>query len=194
VELAYDLRVDIVGTALLRRAAIPAGAPYSLPMSLGSPDLVAPEADRAFRLGVFYMISLLGLAAAYFLVTPLRDLLPLQWGIVPLAVPWWGALGAVTISLYGVFFHSTKWDPSFNYWHIGRPFLGAVLGTVGYLIFIVVINATGAKANTAGNAVYYLVAFLVGYREKTFQMLIQRATDSLFASPDKQHRPGQRPP
>ena len=163
-------------------------------MNLASAEVAAPEAARVFRLGMFYVISLLGFAAAYFLVAPLRDALPVQWGIVPLAVPWWGALGAVTISLYGVFFHSTKWDPSFNYWHIGRPFLGAVLGTVGYLIFVVVINATGAKANTSGNAVYYLVAFLVGYREQTFQMLIQRATDSLFASPDKQLKPGQPPP
>jgi hypothetical protein len=156
-------------------------------------ELTAPNARRVFLLGMFYMIVLLASAIAYFSIAPIRNALPAQWAFIPIAIPWWGALGAVTISLYGVFFHSMKWNPSFNFWHVARPFLGAVLGTVSYLIFIVVINATGAKANTNGNAVYYLVAFLVGYREQTFQMLIQRATDSLFASPDKHLKPGQPP-
>ena len=65
--------------------------------------------------------------------------------------------------------------------HIARPLAGAVFGVVAYLIFVVVIDATGATANRSGTLVYDVVAFLVGYREDTFRQLIIRATDLLLA-------------
>ncbi len=69
-------------------------------------------------------------------------------------------------------------------WHIARPFLGAVVGSVGFLIFIVVIRATCTTVSAgtaAGRAAFDLVAFLVGYREEVFRQLLKRATDVLFA-------------
>jgi hypothetical protein len=141
-----------------------------------------PGVARFFLLSISYLILLLGGAIVYFWWTPLQQAVPTQFGPVPIGVPWWGATGAVMNSLYGVFFHSEEWDPSFNFWHASRPLLGAVLGIVAYLIFVVVIDATGTQAKTSGNLVYYLAAFLVGYRETTFQGLIQRAVDVLFTS------------
>jgi hypothetical protein len=105
-------------------------------------------------------------------------------GIVPVGVPWFGALGAVLISLYGVFDHNDAWETRWNFWHYGRPFVGAVLSVVAMLIFVGLINATGAtpEVHTSGlNDVGYLVlAFVVGFRESTFRQLLARATDILL--------------
>jgi hypothetical protein len=135
-----------------------------------------------FVLELLYLLALLIGIVLYQKTSRFHGLVPDPVGIIPLAVPWWGALGAITIGLYGVFFHTRDWNDSFNYWHLARPFTGAVLGIVSYLIFIVVIDASGAKPNTSGAPVYDLVAFLVAYNEQNFQDLIKRATDALFSS------------
>jgi hypothetical protein len=156
-----------------------------------SADLPAagPKGDPArnvatwfFGLSLGYLLILLALGVGYALWPPAHQVVPETLGPIPIGVPWWGALGAVTISLYGTFFHNEAWDRSFNYWHITRPLLGAVLGMVAYLVFVVVIDATGVQAKRSGTLVYYLVAFLVGYSENTVQLLLKRATDVLFAS------------
>jgi RsiW-degrading membrane proteinase PrsW (M82 family) len=159
---------------------------------MSDPKTVVGHMPRwVFPSSIGYLIVLLGGTVLYFVLQPIRDVIPSQLGPIPVAVPWWGATGAVTASLYGVFFHNNNWDQSYNHWHISRPLLGAVLGMVAYLIFVVVIDATGVQAKTSGNLVYYVVAFLVGYREETFHGLIQRATDVLFTSATKHLKPGE---
>jgi hypothetical protein len=54
-------------------------------------------------------------------------------GLVPIAIPWFGALGAVTLSLYGVFSWNSQWDTKWNYWHAARPFVGAIFAVVSIL-------------------------------------------------------------
>jgi hypothetical protein len=114
-------------------------------------------------------------------------------GIVPVAVPWFGALGAVTISIYGIVDHSDSWQDKWDLWHVVRPVVGAILGTVAFLIFVGVIQATGTTptattTNTGSNSVkiivYLLVAFVVGFREQTFRTLIQRVVDILLSPGD----------
>jgi hypothetical protein len=114
-------------------------------------------------------------------------------GIVPLAVPWFGALGAVTISTYGVVNHYRDWQDKWNLWHVIRPVVGAILGTVAFLIFVGVIQATGTTptvttTNTGSDSIkiitYLLVAFVVGYREETFRTLIKRVVDILLSPGD----------
>lgn len=137
-----------------------------------------------FVLELAYVALLVALALAYADSQWLQRYIHDPEGPLPLSVPWWGALGGVTISLTGVFKHASTWRPDYEKWHIARPVLGAVVGSVGCLIFIVVIRATGNDATTtkpSGGAVLALVAFLVGYREEIFRELIKRATDSLFA-------------
>ncbi len=133
-----------------------------------------------FAVQLVYLLVLLLLVFAYAKSSGVRAFFPDPIGFVPLAVPWWGALGAVTVALFGIFFHNRDWNPSYNYWYVIRPVTGAVLGVVAYLIFVVVIDATGAKAKTSGTLVYDLAAFLVGNREQNFHDLIQRATGALF--------------
>jgi hypothetical protein len=66
--------------------------------------------------------------------------------------------------------------------------MGAITGSVGYLIFVAVIRSTGAAPSahsTTGAAVFDLVAFLVGYREEVFRELLRKAVDILL-SPGKE--------
>lgn len=110
-------------------------------------------------------------------------------GLLPLGVPWFGALGGVTISLYGVFDHNDDWDPRWNYWHLARPILGALLATVAFFIFYVLIAAAGEPpaiddAEGENRIVLYVLAFLVGYRESTFKELIKRVSDVILKPAD----------
>ena len=117
---------------------------------------------------------------------------------LPLAVPWFGALGAVVISLQGVFDHNGDWENRFGLWHMARPIFGATLAIVGYFIFITFVQTTGAQPVTPGDQagagdatatitnpfIYYILAFLIGYREQTFRKLIQKATDVILGPGD----------
>jgi hypothetical protein len=139
-----------------------------------------------FPLQLTYLITLVIIGLLYIHWEWLRQLLPNPAGPIPLAVPWWGALGGVTISFTGIFRNAHRWQPQYDLWHIARPFLGAVVGSVSYLIFIVVIRAAGTTATHTtpdSNAIFDLVAFLTGYREEVFRELLKRASDSLFSSP-----------
>src|SRR5262245_18942011 len=132
-----------------------------------------------FWLGMVYTGLLLLMSAVYILLFP--DPPPrLLGGILPIGVPWFGALGAVTISLEGVFRYNNQWDRTYNYWHVGRPLFGAVLGIVAFFLFVVIGSAAGIAPKFLDGSVpiekiplkdfviYYVLAFLVGYREETF--------------------------
>lgn len=137
-----------------------------------------------FSLQLFYLVALVALWLLYEHVAALHRFLPDPAGPIPLSVPWWGAVGGVTISLTGIFKNAKHWDPSYQSWHIARPFLGGVVGSVGFLIFVVVIRSTGADPtanSTVSRAAFDLIAFLVGYREEVFRELLKRATDVLLA-------------
>ena len=132
-----------------------------------------------FFLQLVYLGALIALAVLYFtdVITPRQFI-----GSVPVAVPWFGALGAVLISLTGVFEHYRDWLPSWKYWHWSRPFVGAAVGVIAVLIFQAGILAVGSTVNPdetdrPTNILYYLIAFLVGYREAAFREMIKRLGD-----------------
>ncbi|BDU72702.1 hypothetical protein [Mesoterricola silvestris] len=153
--------------------------------STSPPRILTLGPSFFFWLGMGYLVLLLLGAAAY--AHLYRDPSPfLIRGVLPVAVPWFGSLGAVVISLEGVFLKNGQWDSRFNYWHIGRPLFGAVLGTVSFFLYLFIISASGTQpkfldpdqSTTALDFnMYYIVAFLVGYREATFRDLIKRVTD-----------------
>jgi len=137
-----------------------------------------------FWLQIVYLLALAALAVLYFTDTiKVRHFV----GTVPTAVPWFGALGAVLISLTGVFTWCENWDVCYRYWHWSRPLIGASVGVIAVLIFQAGIVAAGSEpkgtTDVPKNLIYYLVAFLVGYREATFRELIKRLTDVLL-TPD----------
>jgi hypothetical protein len=143
------------------------------------------------------VIYLLGLftVAIYYIASPnswLHIVLPSAPGWLPAGVPWFGALGAVIISLSGTFDHRTDWDASWNLWHFCRPLIGISLAIISWLIFQAGILAVGSAPNqqvtpgSAGvvaptNLLFYLIAFIVGYREQVFRELIKRVADVILS-------------
>jgi hypothetical protein len=97
---------------------------------------------------------------------------------------YFGALGGLYISLLGVIFHSRRWQDRYTLWHAVRPLTGALTAGIGFLIFIVVIDSTGAKATKHTTATYDLIGFLIGYGEQAFLDLLKRATDTLLGPGD----------
>jgi hypothetical protein len=137
-----------------------------------------------FTLQILYLIGLAALAVIYFTNRSLINV-PETLGPISVAVPWFGALGAVLISLVGITQHRRDWDPSYRFWHWSRPLLGASFGSISVLMFEAGILAVGSLPTSGAqdvpkNLLYYLIAFVVGYREETFRDLIKRLTDILF--------------
>jgi hypothetical protein len=143
-----------------------------------------------FLFQIAFLIVLGALAVIYFLQKWPPNLISL--GPIPIGVVWFGALGAVLISLTGVVEHADDWDDRMYLWHLSKPLMGAALGAVGVLILQAGVLAAGTQP-TSGipgpkNLLYYLVAFLIGYRESTFRELIKRLVDLIFtpaAAPPK---------
>jgi hypothetical protein len=152
------------------------------------PYILKLRSSFFFWLGIGYTGLLLLMAVAYNISYDRTEPYLLS-GILPIAVPWFGALGAVAISLEGVFQWNLIWKKEYNYWHIGRPLFGAVLGIVAFFLFVLIVTSSGsppeilqspAKANAKDLIVFYVVAFLAGYREETFRELIRRVTDMIL--------------
>lgn len=141
----------------------------------------AMQRHTVFLVQIMWLVMLGVLAGLYF-YTNVFDDRPL--GPIPLGVIWFGALGAVLISLNGIIDHAHDWDPSFDLWHLSRPVMGAALAVVGVLIVQAGVLAVGREPNNGNipqNLLYYLVAFLIGYREETFRELLKRLVDLIFA-------------
>lgn len=149
--------------------------------------------NQTFAVAILYLIVLLAVGVIYFVH---RDWLfflafdakpPNQipsFGPIPVGVPWFGALGAVVISLTGVFEHKRDWDKDLWPWHVSRPLIGMALAVVSVLIFQSGILAVGSnpqlQSGVPKNLLYYLVAFSVGYREQTFRELMKRLLDVIL--------------
>ena len=138
-----------------------------------------------FFIETCYLIALGVVFIAWQTSATFRGALPSSLGALPLGVPWFGAVGATLISLTGIFKHSHDWEPGYELWHVARPLAGAFLGSLGSLLFLVIVNSATVGPTHKSSTDFYVVAFLVGYREATFRSLIQRATDLLLASHDE---------
>lgn len=129
------------------------------------------------------------LVAAFFLymeIDAVADFFPAKLGVLPFAVIWFGAVGGLVISLEGIFKYNRAWRPSYNYWHYLRPVVGAIIGTLGCLVFIVLTDAAAKGAAAKPNPIFYdVVALSIGYREASFRALIGRLIDAVILPPEK---------
>jgi len=111
-------------------------------------------------------------------------------GLVPLLVPWAGALGGATISLVGTAKHAGDWETKWNLWHFLRPVLGAISGTVAFIIVVIVLRTAGGLQDEAtsvpstfwADGLFLVIAFIVGFRDRMFLMLIARVADVILAT------------
>ena len=61
--------------------------------------------------------------------------------VLPLWVPLGGALGGSTISLVGIAHHASGWDgPGYAFWHLARPVLGLISGSIAVLALLFVLK------------------------------------------------------
>lgn len=145
-----------------------------------------PGAYFVYDLAVIALLAYLAIGNA---AAPAWSTWPFGWPefsferVIPLWVPWGGALGGVTISLVGVATYAHVWDSRrYRWWHLSRPLLGSVSGTFAVLIIVFVLQSvapdlTDQGFSPKGTAVLTAIAFVVGYREETFRELIKRVVD-----------------
>jgi hypothetical protein len=100
-------------------------------------------------------------------------------------VIWFGALGGVLISLAGVHDHRYDWDDRYLNWHVVRPAVGAAVAAVAVLIVQAGILAVGSQPEptTTGpgkDVLYYIIAFVSGYREETFRAMVKKVADVIL--------------
>jgi hypothetical protein len=144
----------------------------------------ARKISGVFTLQLLYAAVLAVLAGLYF-TDPKSLPLPENLGGVPVAVPWFGAAGAITISMSALSDHRHDWDPEWWFWHASRPLVGAIIGTMAVLFFVSGILAvqknpqTGSVTATS-NFLYYVIAFAIGYREESFRDLLKKVLDLLI--------------
>jgi hypothetical protein len=163
----------IIG-AVFRRMATPATA-QSQPGRLG------PMPRSIFVVEMSYLVLLIALFFAYVVSDGLRDALP-SLGPIPIQVAWFGAIGGVLAGLGGVYYHNQEWDPAYDFWHYSRPFVGAVVGGIGSLLFYVSISV-GTKNAIEPNALTFdAVAFILGFADDAFRDLIKKVTTLLFGA------------
>jgi hypothetical protein len=147
----------------------------------------AGDRRSVFFVEVAYLLLLLVLGAAYASWPAFKNIFSTDLAPIPIIIPWFAALGGVTISLSAVFRHTDDWDPTYFFWHVVRPFIAIVLGSIAYLIFLGGILATGTTGvvpatpkNPIEGVSYDVIAFVAGYREEVLRSLIKRVVDLLL--------------
>ena len=113
-----------------------------------NPNGPAEAADESVPWWIVFMnmgyLIILGLLALWWGQSPqLRSHFPVTGTGVPVEVLWWGT-GCGHGEPRSDDQVPLDRDPSLNVWHIARPFTGAVLGGVSYLIYVLVIATAGA--------------------------------------------------
>lgn len=127
---------------------------------------------------------LLWIELAYLFVLLLLGYATLKWpdcgvwkGVISqsLQTAWFGALGGITIGIYGLYSHVQQkdFDPKYKLWYLCKPIIGAIFGWFVYLIFflgLVAVQGMGDKMTKPELA--FLIAFLAGFSERfTIKMI-----------------------
>ncbi len=84
---------------------------------------------------------------------------------------WFGALGGVTIGLYGIYSHIAvkDFDASFKLWYICKPIVGAIFGwfvVLVYYVGLVSVQGASTQIDVKNPQVPYAIAFLAGFSER----------------------------
>lgn len=102
---------------------------------------------------------------------------------------WFGALGGVTIAIYGIFehIHLRDFDPKYELWYVCKPIIGAIFGWFIYLIYfigIVSVQGTG-NVNIKTPELPFVIAFLSGFSERFTIKMIDKLMSVLTSYEEK---------
>jgi hypothetical protein len=159
------------------------GPATPVPATPNAPTTPGPSGPMPLHILFFamaYLAALIGMFIAYFTSPWLRMHIPANLGPLPAGVVWFGAIGAVVVSLYGIFLYNQKWDTSYNYWHYCRPLFGAVTGSIGALMYLVLLHLGSASSVRVDPLTFYVVAFVLGFADKSFMQLLQNVTEVIL--------------
>ncbi|HWR57788.1 MAG TPA: hypothetical protein VN328_02775 [Thermodesulfovibrionales bacterium] len=101
---------------------------------------------------------------------------------------WFGALGGVTIAIYGIYEHTQlrNFDPKYELWYICKPLMGGIFGWFVYLIYYLgLVSVQGVKTDIATPELPYLIAFLAGFSERFTLKMIDKLMAVLTTWEDK---------
>jgi len=157
----------------------PANAPPPAPLHANGP---VPKSIVAAA--YVYLVLLVALFVTYVTWKEFRSDLPSALGPLPTGVVWFGAVGAVVSSFRGIFAYNQSWDPRYNIWHYSRPLLGAVTGSMGALMYWVLLTLGSTTTVTVRTTTFYVAAFVLGFADKAFVNLLNSVT-SLIINPGK---------
>jgi len=127
-----------------------------------------------------WLVLLIASFVCFQRIDAFADFVSFDLGPLPFQAIWFGAVGGWLISAQGIFKYNLKWRRSYDYWHYVRPVVGALIGTIGCLLFIVLTEAATKKAVEVNTAFYDVVALAVGYREESFRSLILKILDTII--------------
>jgi hypothetical protein len=89
---------------------------------------------------------------------------------------WFGALGGVTIAIYGIYehIHLRDFDPKYELWYICKPLIGGIFGWFVYMIYFIGLVSVQGMSNAEIHTpeLPYVIAFLAGFSERfTLKMI-----------------------
>jgi hypothetical protein len=145
-----------------------------------TPETPVDMPPHIFVLALAYLIILISVFGIYVSWSTARAHVPASFGQLPIGIVWFGATGAVIASLYGIFVYNQKWDSSYNYWHYCRPLFGAITGSIGAAIYLILLNLGSKSAIKVDDLTFYVVAFVLGFADKSFMQMLQNVTNVII--------------
>jgi hypothetical protein len=98
-----------------------------------------------------------------------------------------GALGGLTVAIWGLSIHSANldFDRAYSTWYWLKPVLGAIMGLVAVITAQAGLLAIGGQASLPasgnGKLALYILAFLAGFSERFFIGIIDRVMTALLS-------------
>jgi hypothetical protein len=134
-----------------------------------------------FFLETFYLVVLVVVFVIDMTSSSFRHDIPATIGPLPVGIVWFGALGAVIASFRGIFaYNYQKWNSGYNYWHYSRPLIGAVTGSMGALIYWVLVSLGTQKTPVIEPTTFYVAAFAFGFADWAFMAMLQNVTNAII--------------
>ena len=177
----------------------------------GSENLRDPRGIAAAAPGAMLSIVCFEMAALFVVLLMSLYHWPTWWptagyvigGVLPVIVPWAGALGGTTHALYSLIYNWYRYRGgtldrdrgrvaqgwTWNVFYPTRILLGTVFGTVAVLIVVVVtksidVGMDSQKISAEGKAVLFVIAFAVGFQQSNFKALLEKVTALILAPSD----------
>ena len=188
-----------------RQNARPQAAPAATFTPRSALSRLGPDGLLAILLAEFAGLVLLWVAWEWEWPGFSHDhLRPVMYGVLPLVVPYFGALGGLSNAMLSVVWHWKDYDSPYaatrnaegrtwSAWTVVQAVIGAIFGTVASLIVVLITKTiTLGEANQAisatGMGVLAAVSFAVGFRQQTFQKLVTKVVHVITGPGETEHQ------